>query len=224
MDDPPPFGVHLEIESMKRAPVESVLLQWDLGGDKGFRYAMTSTLVAGGETMEVEGTVQFLPLGDGRAEVKQTMRPVSGPGAAAVKTFIVDEMGKIEEQDEHLPHPLELIFPVREAPLVTGEMHEETSLVPGAGTAETRGLTMLGIVGFKEVAGRKCAVVALDHEARVWAGDPLVQTGSERDLELLGYFDVEARKYVAVAIRETSVHGDGKSRTEQLTTYVLKGM
>ena len=225
MDDPPPLGVHLEIETMKRAPVESVLLQWDLGGDRGFRYAMTSTLRAEGEPdVEVEGTVQFMPLGDGRAEVKQTIRPVAGPGAAAVKTFVVDEQGRTEEQDEHLPGALELVFPLREAPLVAGEMQEETRVIPGAGTAETRGLTMLGVVGFKEVVGRKCAVVALDHEARVWAGDPLVQTGSERDLELLGYFDVEARRYVAVAIRETTVHGGGKSRTEQLSTYVMKGL
>jgi hypothetical protein len=225
MNAPPPLAVYLEIEPMKRAPVDSVLLQWDLSGEKGFRYAMSSTLSTEGETpMEVEGTVQLLPLGDGRAEVKQTIRPLTGPGAAAVKTFVVDEHGRIEEPDQHLQNVLQLIFPMRDAPLASGEMQEQTSLVPGAGTAETRGLTVLGIVGFSKVAGRTCAVVALDHEARVWAGEPLEQTGSERDLQLLGYFDVEAHRYVAVAIRDTTVHADGRSRTEQLSTYVLKGL
>jgi hypothetical protein len=211
---------------MKRAPVDAVVLQWNLDGEKGFRYAMSSTLSTEGETpVAVSGTVQLLPLGEGRAEVRQTMQPVSGPGAAAIKTFVVDELGRIEEPEQHMQNALRLVFPMLDAPLASGEMHEETTVVQDAGgTAETRGLTLLGIVGFSKVSGRKCAVVALDHEARVWAGEPLAQTGSERDLQLLGYFDVEARRYVAVAIRDTTVHGDGKSRTEQLSTYVLKGL
>jgi len=226
MDAPPTLDVYLDIEPMKRAPVDAVVLQWDLSGDKGFRYAMSSTLSTEGEPpMVVSGTVQFLPLGDGRAEVKQTMQPVSGPGAAAVKTFVVDETGHIEEPEQYLSRALQLVFPTLDAPLATGEMQEKTTVVPDAGgTAETRGLTMVGIVGFSKVAGRKCAVVALDHEDRVWAGEPMAQTGSERDLQLLAYFDVEARRYVAVAIRDTTVLAGGTSRTEQLSTYVLKGL
>lgn len=226
MDDPPAFDVYLDVAPMKRAPIDAVLLQWDLSGEKGFRYAMSRTLSRAGDTpMVVEGTVQLLPLGDGRAEMRQTMQPVSGPGAAAVKTFVVDEQGRIEEPEQHLYNALQLVFPTLDVPLAPGEMQEKTNVVPNAdGTAETRSMTTLGIVGFSKVAGRKCAVVALDHEERVWAGEPLEQTGSERDLQLLGYFDVEERRYVAVAIRDTTVHGDGESRTEQLSTYVLKGL
>ncbi len=238
IDAPPRLDVDLGIEPMRWAPVKTVGLRWDFSQGKGFGYAVRSKLRTTStqskkppEEMETEGAVMFRPLGDGRAEVKLTTHLIAGAGSPTVRTHVVDEYGRLEDPDPQTQSMFQLIFPMLDVELSTGQMHEDAILIPDAGgIAETRGAMTMGIVGFAKVAGARCAIVALDHEARIWAssasGEPLEQTGSELDLHLIGYYDVKAGRYVAVAIREASVmvHGSGETRTERTATYVLKGL
>jgi len=238
IDAPPRLDVDLGVEPMRWAPVKSVGLRWNFEGKKGFGYAVRNKLRTirknakkQPQETETEGAIMFRPLGDGRAEVRLMTHLVAGAGSPTVRTYVVDEYGRLEDPDPQTQSMFQLIFPMLDADLASGDVHEDAVLIPDAsGLAETRGSSTLGIVGYSKVAGLKCAVVALDHEARIWSrktrADPLEETGSTLHLRLLGYYDVKAGRYVAIAIGETSVmvHGSGETRTERTATYVMKGL
>jgi hypothetical protein len=238
IDSPPRPDVDLEVKPMRWAPVDDVSLVWRFEGKTTFGYDVRNRLRTvdqaskkGPEENETTGTIMFRPLEDGRAEVRITTHLVSGGAAPAARTYIMDPAGRLEDPDPRTQSMLGLIFPVLEKGLATGESAESLSVIPDAGgNAETRTRTVVGIVGFARVEGHKCAIVAADHEARIWSrkvkSDPLEDSGNVSRLQLLGYFDIKEGRYVAVAVSELSitVRKAGEIRTEREASYILKGI
>jgi hypothetical protein len=238
IDSPPRLDVDLDIQPMKWAPTDSVDLEWTFSGDDGFGYEarnririIKQAVKKGPAETETQATIMFKPLEAGQAEVTMTTHLVSGQGSPQVRNWVMDSTGKLQDTDPATQTMFQLIFPTLAEPLAAGESISPDLTFPDAGkNARTIYETELGIVGFSKVEGRQCAVVALDHEARILTRSKktgkMEESGSITRLQLLGYFDIKAGRYVAVAISENSVmvHGAGETRTDRSATYVLRGL
>lgn len=232
-EDPPGFDVDLDVQPLEDDPAQTVSLKWKLGKET-FTYRMnnrvtinTEGTTAGDVDTSTAGSIEIDPLSGGGAHLTMTSRLGSGQGVPFTRTYRVDKLGRIRKEDARAQAILDLIFPLDPEPLTPGEKQvREVTIPDDAGQAQTRARSTFGITGFARVLGRTCAVVALEHEARIFAREEgrMTDTGSVKRVDLLGYFDLEAGRYVAVSIREHSVtyRSAGKSITDRWATYVLE--
>jgi hypothetical protein len=233
LDDPPPLGDGVEVEAVAGTPVDPVHLEWRFEGE-GFGYEMTNRVridVQGGGPgsvdVETRGRVAFEPTAGGRARVVMTSGLSSGMGAPHSREYTMEPDGELLEGHPPSQALLDHIFPTSDEPLAVGEKHAFETVVGGEeADARVRATTALGIVGFAKVNGTPCAVVAMEHDARTFekADGGWNDTGSHTHIELVGYFDHERRRYVAVGLREHSVtiNDRGRRTTDRSASYVLE--
>ncbi len=233
IDDPPEPGRNLGVQPLDDAPVDDVSLRWKLDSE-GFAYSMSNRVSvkvqgggAGSVDTETRGEIEITPLDSKRARFVMSSSMGSGLGVPFTRSYVLDDTGRLDPADPRSQSIIDLIFPLVPEKVKPGEKRVVEIVIPDTdGNARTRGTTTLGVIGFARVSGRICAIVALEHEASIFltGSGREVDTGSRSRVELLGYFDLDAGRYLSVAIRERSLTrraGQPDRTTDRHASYVL---